>query len=131
MNILRLIQMPLYIKDDEAAELVARLAKLRSLTKQDAVWLAIQVELDRPKKAIPLRARVQALQAAHSLPSLTGRSADKGFFDDLSGDFDDLCGCVSPECDHCRGAGGRHALILDDEIGGSRLWSRSSRASGA
>jgi hypothetical protein len=122
--------MPL-INDDETADLVGRLAKLRGLTEQDAVWLAIQVELDRPKKAIPLRVRVQALQAAHSLPPPTGRSADKGFFDDLLGDFDDLCGCVSPECDHCRGAGGRHALILDDEIGGSRLWSRSSRASGA
>ena len=85
LNILRLIQMPLYIKDDEAAELVARLAKLRSLNKQDAVWLAIQVELDRPKKTIPLRARLQALQAAYSLPPPTGRSADKGFFDDLSG----------------------------------------------
>jgi len=77
--------MPLYIKDDEAAELVAWLAKLRGRTKQDAVWLAIQVELDRPKKAISLRARVQAPQAAHSLPPPTGRSADKGFFDVLSG----------------------------------------------
>jgi antitoxin VapB len=77
--------MPLYIKDDETTELVARLAKLRGLTERDTVRLAIQAELDRAQKAIPLRTRVQALQAAYPLPPLTGRTADKGFFDDLSG----------------------------------------------
>jgi antitoxin VapB len=77
--------MPLYIKDDETADLVGRLTKLRGLTKQDTIRLAVQAELDRARKAIPLRARVQAFQAAHPLPPLSGRTADKGFFDDLSG----------------------------------------------
>ena len=77
--------MPLYIKDDVTAELVGRLAKLRGLTKQDAVRLAVQAELDRAQAAIPLRMRVQALRAAHPLPPPTGKAADKDFFDDLSG----------------------------------------------
>ena len=77
--------MPLYIKDDTTASLVAQLAKLRGLTKQDAVRLAVQAELDRAKEAIPLRERAAALRAAHPLPPPTGHSADKDFFDDLSG----------------------------------------------
>jgi antitoxin VapB len=76
--------MPLYIKDDVTAALVAQLAKLRGLTKQDAVRLAVQAELDRAQEAIPLRTRVQALQMSHPLPPPTGQTVDKGFFDDLS-----------------------------------------------
>jgi hypothetical protein len=45
----------------------------------------VQAELDRAQEAIPLRARVQALRAAHPLPPPTGQTADKDFFDDLSG----------------------------------------------
>ncbi|GEO16329.1 type II toxin-antitoxin system VapB family antitoxin [Microvirga aerophila] len=77
--------MPLYIKDDVTAALVARLAKLRGLTKQDAVRLAVQAELDRAQEAIPLRTRVQALRAAYPLPAPMDQTADKDFFDDLSG----------------------------------------------
>jgi antitoxin VapB len=77
--------MPLYIKDDSTADLVARLAKLRGLTKQDAVRLAVQVELDRAREAIPLRERAAALRAAYPLPPPTGEPADKEFFDGLSG----------------------------------------------
>ena len=46
--------MPLYIKDDATAELVAQLAKLRGLTKQAAVRLAVQAELDRAREAIDM-----------------------------------------------------------------------------
>jgi antitoxin VapB len=77
--------MPLYIKDDATASLVAQLAKLRGLTKQDAVRFAVQAELDRANEAIPLRQRAAALRAAHPLPPATGQTADKDFFDDLSG----------------------------------------------
>ncbi len=79
--------MPLYIKDDKTADLVAQLAKLRGLTKQDAVRLAVRAELDRAQAAIPLRSRIQALRAAHSLPPPTGQTADKDFFDNLSGNL--------------------------------------------
>lgn len=78
--------MPLYIKDDETAELVAQLAKLRKITKQDAVKLAVRAELDKLQNKVPLRQQFAALRAAHPLPPHTGQPADKAFFDDLSGD---------------------------------------------
>lgn len=77
--------MPLYIKDDSTALLVAQLAKLRGVSKQDAVKLAVRAELDRTEQATPLRDRFAALRAAHPLPPVTGKRADKAFFDDLSG----------------------------------------------
>ncbi|MGC9272128.1 type II toxin-antitoxin system VapB family antitoxin, partial [Acidiphilium sp.] len=49
--------MPLYIRDDVTAELVARLAKERGMTKQDAVRMAVQAELDRARDAKPLSER--------------------------------------------------------------------------
>jgi antitoxin VapB len=78
--------MPLYIRDDVTAGLVAELAKQRGITKQDAVRLAVTAELERAKEAIPLRERFAALRAAHPLPPPTGLLADKAFFDDLSGE---------------------------------------------
>jgi antitoxin VapB len=75
--------MPLHIKDDATAERVAKLAKLRGLSKQDAVKLAVTAELDRMAEAAPLRERFAALLAAHPLPPATGQTADKSFFDDL------------------------------------------------
>ncbi len=77
--------MPLYIKDDTTAQLVDQLAKLRGLTKQDAVRLAVTAELKRASEAVPLRERFAKLRAAHPLPPATGKKADKAFFDDLSG----------------------------------------------
>ncbi len=76
--------MPLYIKDDAAAQLVTQLAKLRGVSKQDAVKVAVQAELDRIEGAVPLRDRFAALRATHPLPPRTGEVADKAFFDDLS-----------------------------------------------
>jgi antitoxin VapB len=78
--------MPLYIKDDTTARLVAKLSKLRGVSKQDAVKLAVTAELERTTEAIPLRDRFAALRATHPLPPPTGAAADKAFFDDLSGD---------------------------------------------
>ena len=75
--------MPLYIKDNVTADLVAQLARIRGISKQDAVRLAVQAELDR---IVPLRERFAALRAAYPLPAPTGFKADKAFFDDLSGD---------------------------------------------
>ncbi len=77
--------MPLYIKDDVTAQLVAELAQIRGVSKQDAVKLAVQAELDRTAVTLPLRERFAALRAAHKLPPRSGRTADKAFFDDLSG----------------------------------------------
>jgi antitoxin VapB len=79
--------MPLYIRDDATAALVAKLAKQRGLTKQDAVRLAVAAELDREREARPLRDRIQAWREANPFPSPTGLKADKDFFDDLSGEL--------------------------------------------
>ena len=79
--------MPLYIKDDATAALVAELAKKRGVSKQDAVRLAVQAELERIAEAIPLRERIATWRKEHPLPPPTGQKADKAFFDDLSGDL--------------------------------------------
>lgn len=78
--------MPLYIKDDETARLVAELARLRGVTKQDAVRLAVLAELDRAARAVPLRERFAQLRREYPLPAATGLPADKAFFDELSGE---------------------------------------------
>jgi antitoxin VapB len=78
--------MPLYIRDDATAALVAKLAKDRGITKQDAVRLAVTAELERARDAKPLRERMQAWREANPFPLPTGLKADKTFFDDLSGE---------------------------------------------
>lgn len=78
--------MPLYIKDDATAELVAQLARKRGVSKQDAVRQAVQAELDRMAQAIPLRERIAAWRKEHPMPPPTGQKADKAFFDDLAGE---------------------------------------------
>lgn len=78
--------MPLYIKDDATAELVAQLARLRGTSKQDAVRFAVRAELERAAGKVPLRDRFAALRAGHPLPPHTGLAADKTFFDALSGE---------------------------------------------
>jgi antitoxin VapB len=79
--------LPLYVKDDTTARLVDRLARLRGLSKQDAVKLAVRAELDRTEAVVALRDRFSALRSAHPLPPRTGDAADKAFFDKLSGDL--------------------------------------------
>jgi antitoxin VapB len=79
--------MPLYIKDDYTARLVDQLARLRGLSKQDAVKMAVQAELDRAASLIPLRERFAAVRGEHPLPPPTGEQADKAFFDDVTGDI--------------------------------------------
>ena len=78
--------MPLYIKDDATAALVAELARRRGITKQAAVKLAVEAELGRDAPQPPLRERLAALRAADPLPPPTGLKADKAFFDWLSGE---------------------------------------------
>ena len=79
--------MPLYIKDDMTAELVAQLARKRGVSKQEAVRHAVQAELQHMTAAIPLRERIAAWRREHKLPPPTGQAADKAFFDELSGDL--------------------------------------------
>ena len=78
--------MPLYIKDDTTAALVAELARKRGVSKQDAVRLAVQAELRRIAEAIPLRERIAAWRKEHPMPTPTRLKADKAFFDEISGE---------------------------------------------
>ena len=79
--------MPLYIKDDATAELVAQLARKQGVSKQEAVRQAVQAELQRISEAIPLRERIAAWRKEHKMPPPTGQMADKAFFDELSGEL--------------------------------------------
>jgi antitoxin VapB len=79
--------MPLYIKDNAIAELVGRLARMRGLTKQAAVKLAVEAELNRAGKRVSVQDRLRKLWTDNKLPAKTGKRADKAFFDDLSGDL--------------------------------------------
>jgi antitoxin VapB len=67
--------------------LVDQRAKQGGITKQDAVRLAVQAELDRMKEVIPLCERLEAFWREHPLPPTTGHQADKAFFDELCGDL--------------------------------------------
>jgi antitoxin VapB len=78
--------MPLYIKDDATAQLVAELAELRGVTKQAAVKAAVQAELKRAAEAESVRDVIQKFWADHPLPPPTGKPADKAFYDELSGE---------------------------------------------
>jgi antitoxin VapB len=78
--------MPLYIKDDETAALVAELARRRGTTKQEAVKRAVQSDLDSDPAPMSFMDRLRKLWAENPMPPPTGKNADKAFFDDLSGE---------------------------------------------
>ncbi len=76
-----------YIDDDDTANMAERLARLRGVSQQDAVKLALKAEIDRAMQQKPLRDRFAALRLEFLLPPSTGQQADKAFFDGLSGDL--------------------------------------------
>ena len=78
--------MAFHIRDPETDALVRRLAQEKGLGLTDTVKLAVREELDRVRRAIPLRERIAALRADAPARPPTGLGADKAFFDDLSGD---------------------------------------------
>ncbi len=78
--------MPLYIKDEITTQLVNELARQRGTTKQDAVKLAVQAELERTAQPVSIKEKLLKFWAEHPLPPPTGKVADKAFFDDLSGE---------------------------------------------
>jgi antitoxin VapB len=78
--------MPLNIRNEEVNRLAEQLAKIRHVTKTDAVMIALKGELQRTMEAIPLAERVKAIQDRVLAYPPTGDEADKAFFDALSGD---------------------------------------------
>jgi antitoxin VapB len=78
--------MPLNIRNEHVNQLAESLANRLRLTKTEAVKVALENELHRLDRSIPLRERVRPLQERVQKWPKTGLQADKEFFDDLSGD---------------------------------------------
>ncbi len=76
----------LYIKDERTNALVDRLARLRGISKTEAVRRAVQAELVREQSQASVRERLDDFYRRYPLPEPSGVAADKAFFDDLSGD---------------------------------------------
>ncbi len=78
----------LYIKDRQTAELAARVARIRGVTKTRAVRDALEAAFQdiRPKESKPeLLNWIESRRAERPLRP-TGRVSDKRFFDALWGD---------------------------------------------
>ncbi len=79
--------MTLYIQSERAALLVGELAKLRGVSTDEAVELAVAAALEREKPKLTVMQKLEKFWAEHPMPEPTGEVADKAFFDDLSGDY--------------------------------------------
>lgn len=89
--------MPFYLEDDGTAEWIARLAKKRGVSEQDAVRLAVQAELERINEAMPLRERIAAWRKEHPMPPATGHKGEKRSSITCRTMFDGLCRRVGDE----------------------------------
>ncbi len=79
--------MPFHIRDRETDGLVRELADKWGVGLTEAVKQAVRHELERERKAVPLRVQLGALRAQVLKRPATGQKADKAFFDDLSGEM--------------------------------------------
>jgi antitoxin VapB len=77
--------MPLNIRSEAVNQLAERLAARKHTNKTEAVRIALENELQRLDKAIPLRERLCGLQDRVLRRPATGLDADKAFYDELSG----------------------------------------------
>ena len=78
--------MPLNIRSEAVNRLAEELAvRLRS-NKTEAVRRALENELQRLDQTVPLRTRLRPLQDRVRRRPPTGLTADKAFYDDLSGE---------------------------------------------
>jgi antitoxin VapB len=78
--------MPLNIRSETVNRLAEALAARKRITKTEAVRMALENELRRLDEAIPLRERLRPIQDRILARPATGQEADKGFYDELSGD---------------------------------------------
>jgi antitoxin VapB len=78
--------MPLNIRNEHVNQLAESLANRLRLTKTEAVRVALENELHRLDRSVPLRERLRPLQERVQKWPKTGLQADKEFFDDLSGE---------------------------------------------
>lgn len=79
--------MPLHIRNPRTEALVRELASRRGVGVTEAVELAVSEILDRDAQEVARkRAVTQALIEEYKKLPRTGLKADKGFYDELSGD---------------------------------------------
>jgi antitoxin VapB len=79
------VGMTFYVKDKATDEAVRRLAKLKGKTLTDTIREAVENEYRIATAEQPLRDRLRPLQERVAKTSLTGKRADKAFYDELSG----------------------------------------------
>lgn len=77
--------MPLNIRNEDVNQLAEKLARVKHVTKTEAVRLALEGELRRASEAVPLRERLRPLRDRVMSRPATGLEADKAFYDALSG----------------------------------------------
>jgi antitoxin VapB len=77
--------MPLNIRSEAVNQLAEKLAARKRMNKTDAVRTALEHELQRLDRAVPLRERLRPLQDRVMSRPPTGLEADKSFYDELSG----------------------------------------------
>ena len=79
--------MPLNIRSEDVNQLAEKLATRTKANKTEAVKRALENELQRLDAAVPLRERLRPLQNRILARPETGLTADKAFYDALSGDI--------------------------------------------
>ncbi len=77
--------MPLYTRNGIVERLAKALATRKGTTKTEPVRSALENEQLRPDSAPPLRERLRPLQDRVLSRPATGLTADKAFYDTLSG----------------------------------------------
>ncbi|MBE0694601.1 MAG: type II toxin-antitoxin system VapB family antitoxin [Aquamicrobium sp.] len=81
--------MVLHVRDEKTDALVRALAHKRGISLTEAVREAVEEALARDEQRASLWDRTADLRAKLESYPLTGKSADKRFFDSLSGQGDD------------------------------------------
>ena len=76
--------MPLNIRNDDVNRLAETLARRIRVSKTEAVRTALENELSRLDAALSLRERLAPLQKRVSARPVTGRDADKAFYDEIN-----------------------------------------------
>ena len=79
--------MALSIRDKATDQAVRRLAEIKGKGLTETIREAVESELARAEREVPLIDRIRALQQEFAKYPKTGLEADKAFFDELSGDL--------------------------------------------
>lgn len=78
--------MTFYVKDPATDKAVRRLAKLKGKTLTETIREAVEKEIESSKRTKSVAEKLDELTERFSAFPRSGLQADKGFFDELSGD---------------------------------------------